>query len=352
MPPKIISSITLKDGGIYDITSDMTTDSIAKDFIDAGYDPSEYTSQITSPFKSQSGSIPDQMGDNSDLIDTPQMKPDAKTLNPVVQNIISEAEGFKPGTVQRSRVLGDAKTLEDLLGIEPSKKLLAGVNADDIGAIVQAQDQLKNLLDFKSKGFKGQGIDTGQIMGGAIPLPFTDAEIPIVPANISEFYNQNFEDMGEASADRGEFRRKLLGVLNPVRKEVTGAAAPLAEILKFIFPTLPTESDNDLGFYQKGMGSLKESQARLQTLLDSIERGGAADVSGFKDIRNKNPDQLIEEFMDQITSGLSLDGSGNVQGAGEYGFGSLMPDTTKAHLLKKDPSKMSDEDLLKSLGAK
>ncbi len=284
----------------------------------AGVDPSGFQEAIQGAL----GSVSDD-----DLV----QGPDPKKLAPAVQSELEGAEQFPVGSTERGRALESAKKIEDLLGAGELKKLATSITAEDIANIVDKQKRLKDMIDFKSRGFGGKGIDTGQVMGGGIPLPFTDAEIPFVPSGVNETYNQLMGE-GENAADRTELRRKQLGILNPERKEVTGASAALQELMQFIFPTLPNESDNDLGFYQKGMGTLKESQSKLQGLLDVIERSGSADVTGFKDIRSKTPDQVIEELLKQVTQGLSLDDEGNVHGAGEYGFGSLLPDTTKTYL--------------------
>lgn len=284
-------------------------------------------------------------GGNEDLVG--EIKPDAKQINPLVADTAQKALNFPSGSIQKSRELTAAKSLEDILGTEAPKKLLSSVTAEDLANAIEGQKQLKKAILLKSQGFNRKGIDTGPLVGGKIP--FTDQTF--LPMGLNEWYNKNLGDEGEASADRSVLSQALLNVLNPQRKAITGASATTGELQDYIFPTLPNMSDNDIAFYKKAIESYKGSQEKLRNIFDTLQRSGSGDVSGFKDIYKKSGDDVLNELLDELTQGYQLDEKGNIKGISDYDIGAILPDTTKEYLKKKKPDfkKMSDEELLNSL---
>lgn len=292
-----------------------------------GFDPSNYSKEISDALSQASGpdnqikNFSDSMTDEGIKIpdNISQLKNMASTLDPTSKEYKNLMDAYQ---AERD----DFLKLNPTLNTKALKTLPAGAISDIQGYLNQ-QSALKNLLKLKSTGFSGTGVDTGPLVGGAIPIPFSEREIPLTPASISQFASSLSGD-NEESADRSRLRRSILSFGNPVRKEVTGAGASVPELQEFIFPSIPTESDQDLAFYQKGLDAAKESQQKLVNTLKALENA-KYDVSGFKGSMDIAP----EDFVDQVIETISQ--RDDKAPLGSFSFPETMSDTYKSFLQRK-----------------
>src|SRR3990167_1474792 len=239
--------------------------------------------------------------------------PQQKRIDPRVASEANRAYEFPAGSNERTRQGTFAKTVADITGANTPKDL----PSDELEKILQVQkvqDRLKDLIKFKSTGFGGKGIDTGPLVGGKIPLPFTDADPNIVPASASQFFSE-LAGNDEGSADRGLLRQKIVSVLGPKQKEQTGAQAALRELLELIYPQVPREGDQDKLFYEKAFEGITRGQQDLQNRIAGL-RSSNIDVSGLRDIEGKNPDDVINGIIQELSTGPQ----------GEFSLGKVDPE--------------------------
>lgn len=116
---------------------------------------------------------------------------------------------------------------DELSGQKIPNEFLKKVDAQN-----QALAALYKLVELKTKGFGGQGIDTGPVA-------------QYYPDTLSAFAAQLEGVPPEQRADRAKLRQQELFFMNPERKDITGAQASVQELMKFIYPMIPRESDND-----------------------------------------------------------------------------------------------------------
>lgn len=228
---------------------------------------------------------------------------------------------------------------DDYLKLNPAPKTKSDTgftssDIEDLATMKEAKSNLMDLLEFKNSAFGGKGINTGPIIGGRFPLPFTDNEPNLYPSSVSEFVNKIAGEK-ENSGDRGEFRRRILSFLNPTRKEVTGAGAATNEITTYIAPTAPQESDDDTTFFKKGLSTLPEIQRRIIKRLETAKQAGR-DVSGFQDELNTSPDAVVDQLLETLTK--------NPNGS----FAKEFPEKTKSFLERKLKQQSTSSQPLKA----
>jgi len=288
---------------------DDSVEELGRDLAEVDIDINKYRDQLN-PF----------FGEPSAFDKIP--RPSNDLQSDTAKELVDLGLGIGGETVEGKRAIDSGSKIEDLLGT--SLKPLSPAQIERITAFEEAKNQLANLIKLKSQGFRGEGIETGPIVGAEFPNPFgLFGEDPpnLFPAGISE-YVASIQGHGEKSGDRALFRKKELDVMNPVRKSVTGSQSGLKELVKFIVPNVPNERDNDIGFYQKGFDAIETNDQNLKKFLESLKRGGF-NVSGYKD----KFDTPIEEIIEGLQREL-------LKGKGEFGV--LFKDTAERLSSKKE----------------
>ncbi len=266
-------------------------------------------------------------------------------LSPDAQSAYQSALDSGLPADEVNKRLNAAKKLQELSGMDKVSELrpLASSDAENISSFLEQQKILSDMIELKNSGFGGKGIDTGPLVGGSIP----GLGLKAVPDFLSSFLAGRNNVPEGTESDRARLRKMELSLLNPIRKRVTGAGASEGELSKYISPTVPSESDNDKEFFQKGFDSLKENQMQLNSILSSLEKSGY-DVSGFKD-EVVQPDDKLNSLLERLAS--------NSKGS----YAQEFPEAAQSFLskkLKKQPlennnyEKLSDEELLQMAGLK
>jgi hypothetical protein len=187
---------------------------------------------------------------------------------------------------------------------------------NDLNTLRDAMDILPKLLELKNSGFKGEGIDTGPIVGSKIP--FTN--VNLYPSGVSEFFSKN--EYGEDASDRADLRQLEKLLFNPTKKDISGTAASDQERFTDLLPMVPSESDNDQAFFTKGLQLGDATIEKIHNILDTAKRSGK-DVRQFEDMLNLSP----EEFKTKLIEKMSKNEKGS--------FVRELPDTAKPFLQKK-----------------
>ena len=181
--------------------------------------------------------------------------------------------------------MGDIGDLVQLMNLKKSMdeqdrgQPLPGDLAWKLAAQDEAMNKLKMLIQLKTKGFGGQGIDTGPLAGR-------------VPENVSAWASEKEGLPPEDQGDRGRLNQETLWFTNPIRKEVTGAQAAVQELKKFIQPMVPQPTDNDNVWLSKAMGTGEnlgqERQSLIKELMNQGLRAPQFDYDAYmSDIKNK-----------------------------------------------------------------
>ncbi len=144
----------------------------------------------------------------------------------------------------------------------------------------EAMKKLQRLIELKTKGFGGKGIDTGPI-AGRIPEAASAlaADLEGLPL--------------ESQGDRAQLNQLTLHLLNPIRKETTGSGAAVSELKDYILPTLPTPKDNDPVWLNRAFQSVQDLGGQRQSAIKELMNQGYR-VPQF------NYDAYIEDMRKQI----------------------------------------------------
>lgn len=290
-----------------------------------GYDPSKYSNEITQALGGGGG--------NEDLVDaninplTPVYKEKDKPSgqsNEYIKKVQDYARSLPFGSKEQKKAydvltkeLTASKGTTQKSGGTPPK--FTSGDREDISNFRNVLNLLPQLLETKNSGFGGKGIDTGPIVGGGIPKPFGGGEVwNFVPAGASEWFNKTFggEDNVENASDRAKLRQLEKLLFNPVKKEISGTAVSNQERFADLLPMLPSETDNDQAFFNKGFKSYTTTLDKLKTMLDTAQKSGI-DISEYKDIMNLDPQKELENLMKQLSQ--------NQKGS----FARELPDTFK-----------------------
>lgn len=201
----------------------------------------------------------------------------------------------KIGGVERTRIANELKNLENSIGKSGGTQLKTK-EIEDVLNLINSKDRLTELLNLKSTGFEGEGINTGPIIGADIP--WFGKNPKLYPAWLSELMNRG---KGLSSGDRGEFRRKILSVFNPTRKTSTGSQSGEKELGKWIAPSVPEETDPDITFYNKGFSSIEEIQNQIINLVKALKKSGK-NVSAFEDEYKQSPQDVINSLKKELST--------------------------------------------------
>lgn len=99
--------------------------------------------------------------------------------------------------------------------------------SDDVVNYRRALVSAKRMANMKARG--SAGTNTGPFIG----------RIPKVAVDVIGAINPEF------ASDRRMMEQENLNMMNPYRKEVTGAAAPMAELMRYVEPMFPKMTDDD-----------------------------------------------------------------------------------------------------------
>lgn len=310
-----------------------------------GYDPSKYSNEITQALGGGGGNEDLANADTNPL--TPvykeKDKPADNTSAQYIKQIQDYARSLPFGSKEQKKAydvltkeLAASKGTTQKSGGTPPK--FTSGDREDISNFRNVLSLLPQLLELKNSGFGGKGIDTGPIVGGGIPKPFGGGEVwNFVPSGASEWFNKTFgeDDNVENASDRAKLRQIEKLLFNPVKKEISGTAVSNQERFADLLPMLPSETDNDQAFFNKGFKSYTTTLNKLKTMLDTAQKSGI-DISEYKDIMNLDSEKELESLMKKLSQ--------NPEGS----FATELPNTFKKYSTK-ELKKMSDEELLNSL---
>lgn len=252
----------------------------------------------------------------------PQQAAPAPGLPQEYKDMASRAA--QSGDPKAMKMAKDAITLYNSanpIAKQTAAKELPSTMQGDINFLKDVLSNNEKVVALKNNGFNGEGIDTGPLVGGGIPIPFTDKEIPFYPAGLSEFYNKK-KGYGESSSDRALLRQEEKQLFNPKKKQVSGTASSDSERFVDLLPMVPNESDNDQAFFKKSLQLQDATQKHLLEILQTAQQSGQ-DVSGFSDVLNTQPEDAVNRILEKLT-----------QKPGSQFFREL-PDTAASFLSKK-----------------
>ncbi len=149
-------------------------------------------------------------------------------------------------------------------------------------------DLLKQIAETKNRGFSGKGKG-----GAAVRVPVDTGPIAsFYPNAVSAWYNRKFDNQNPwDSTARARLEQLTTKVINPERKETTGAAAAEKEIATWIAPTMPRMGDDDDVF-----------NAKLVQAFQTLAEKNRAELSSLREQGYRVPDSYdvsarIPEFM-------------------------------------------------------
>ncbi len=149
-------------------------------------------------------------------------------------------------------------------------------------------DLLKQIAETKNKGFSAKGKG-----GVAVRAPVDTGPVAsLYPNAVSAWYNRKFDNQNPwDSTARARLEQLTTKVINPERKDVTGASAAESEIANWIAPTMPRMNDDDDVFNAKLVQAFQTLAEKNRAELASLREQGYR-VPGSYDVSARIP-----EFM-------------------------------------------------------
>lgn len=164
--------------------------------------------------------------------------------------------------------MADAKDIigmyKDLLSIKKGNKgtTLPVKAVEDMTNEQTLLKGLKDMADLKMKGFGGQGISTGPVVGR-------------IPNYLSSLWNQYGEGLSATdAADRAKLDAAKLWVANPIRHATTGAQASYQELKNQIYPLIPDQTDEDAIWKTKLMEAAQRTLGNYQQEQQNYKNSG------------------------------------------------------------------------------
>ncbi len=139
------------------------------------------------------------------------------------------------------------------------------------GAQTYMFDLLKQIAETKNRGFSAKGKG-----GIAVRAPVDTGPVAaFYPNAISAWYNKKFDNQNPwDSTARARLEQLSTKVINPERKETTGASAAEKEISTWIAPTMPRMGDDDDNFNAKLVQSFQTLAQKNRAELAALRAQG------------------------------------------------------------------------------
>jgi uncharacterized protein YhaN len=288
--PNILGQITVGGKTINVSDANRSSEELLQKLSAAGYQttPEELASELTKSnitFNSNSQAV----------------NPSIEMLKQQLKEIDEQLQYPKVGSIDYGRLLEQRNKVEtSLKNLKPKHEETQRVATGELQDLIEKINQkkrLEELVKFKSEGFEGEGIDTGPVVGAEIP--WFGENPKLYPAWLSEEINKR-KGIGMASGDRGVFRQKILSVLNPVKKDISGTAVSDKEFARTLRPSVPSETDQDITFYRKGFDKIKSLQDEINELVKSYESGGRQ-MEKFKG-EVEDPQKAVDDLIDYLST--------------------------------------------------
>lgn len=151
-------------------------------------------------------------------------------------------------------MLAAQKDMEEMVNGKP----LSEVSIDKKSGYKTMFNRIGELVDLKTKGFGGKGIDVGPIAGY---YPETVSSIASMLEGLPE----------KSQGDRAKLNQTTLWFMNPLRKEVTGAQAAVEELKKWILPMIPTTKDDDATWKGKALQAAKLIAGQYKDYIGALK---------------------------------------------------------------------------------
>ena len=148
-------------------------------------------------------------------------------------------------------------------------------------------DLLKQVAQLKNEGF------TEKKKKSVVRAPVDTGPIAkYIPNSVSSWYNQAVNGMSpyDASA-RGRLEQSVTALVNPIRKETTGAQAAVQEIENWIAPMVPQVKDDDDVFNGKLIDAATRMLQKQREEINAHRQAGY-NVPDEYDLEHRMPELL------------------------------------------------------------
>lgn len=217
---------------------------------------------------------------------------------PIASNFVVRAPGLVPSAAQTltenaQKIHGDKRQLKVAdQQVDLAKKIQGDSLPKDViekmAGYDYAFDLLKQIAETKNRGFTAPGKK-----GSVVRAPVDTGPLArFIPEGLSSWYARNIEGQTpyDASA-RARLHQGVMSLINPIRKETTGAQASFQELQNFIAPLMPGMGDNDDPFNSKLIDAATQLANKKRTEINAFRQQGY-NVPDSYDMETRMPELM------------------------------------------------------------